>query len=448
MEINLKLNSWQGKFFLSQAKHLAYYGEFRSGKTTIAALRVIKSLAEYPGTWFAIIRNIYSDLIKSTIPQFKRLYDWDITEETFNKSNNILYMQNGSVILFMALDRPDDTKKLKNIELGGFWFDQAEEIHPDIWDMAEGRVAQNCAEGLRIATGNPEGKTWDYYKFFCHPVETITGTWRDKILEKGVYRGENEDHIGFLPPPFLNEANLPKGDYDDLIKTHSSDWVDKYVYGIFTGSGGTVHRDYDEKRHLIRASEYFEIPYYWEHYEGMDYGVSNPTCWLFVRYDRQNDVIYFLDEYYVASHGIAYHAPNVKILRSEYGMPLLTVGCPAAFATERDGRTPAQEYSQKYGINLIPYPAGFEPRVEIVNRRLKQNRIVIFDRCRNLVKQIEGTTWKNIDKIEDHALEAFHRIVAKIDAISGRENYQQLEQRLEQNIKNRPITASIMKEAF
>ena len=121
MEINLTLNSWQGKFFLCQAKHLAYYGEFRSGKTTVAALRVIKSISEYPGTWFAIIRNNYQDLTKSTIPQFQRLYDWDQTGETFNRSNHILHLRNGSVILFMALDRPDDTRKLKNMELGGVW---------------------------------------------------------------------------------------------------------------------------------------------------------------------------------------------------------------------------------------------------------------------------------------------------------------------------------------
>lgn len=437
------LNDYQWKFVNCTAKHRAIFSEFQSGKTMIASIDLVKHLKEYPGLQAAVIRNINYDLMSSTLPNLKEIYDWDLTGDDFNKTYKILELKNGSRVLFIALDRPDDVRKLKNIRLGYVMIDQAEEIAYEVFEMAIGRMSRPPSRSVTI--GNFEGRGWYWHEFFENPIETGTGVFKGKQRDYGVFKGADDDHIGFWPPPFLNEKNVRTGYYDEMIATHSSDWTDKYVFGLPTGNAGMVHRDYSEDRHLIRAAEYFEPPKHisWERYEGMDYGISNPTAWLFVVYDREKDIIYFLDEHYEANQNIQYHGPKVKSMRTVYGSPILTVGCPRAFQTEKDGRTPADEYRLKYQINLTQYPIGIEARVEIVNRRFKQNKIRIFDRCQFLRRQIEGMTWKNLEKEENHALEAFHRIVAKIDTMTARNLFRDDDTRRPEK-RSRPETARIM----
>jgi len=438
------MNDYQGYFSDCTAKHRAYFSEFQSGKTTIASGDLIVNCKQFPGIQAAVIRNINYDMLSSTLPNFKEIYDWDLTGDSFNKTHKILEFKNGSRILFIALDRPDDVRKLKNIRLGYVMIDQAEEIVKDVFDMATGRLSKEPNKSVCI--GNFEGKGWYWYMFFANPLTIGTGTFKGKTRDYGIFYGEDKEHIGFWPPPFLNESNIRTGYYDELIADHSSDWVDKYVYGLPTGNAGLVHKDYDENRHLIRATEYFEVPKHisWENYEGMDYGIASPTAWLFVVYDRTTDIIYFLDEHYEANQNIGYHGPKVKSMRSVYGNPILSVGCPKAFQTEKDGRTPADEYRSKYQINLTQYPIGIEARVEIVNRRFKQNKIKIFDRCQFLRRQIEGITWKNLEKEENHALEAFHRIVARIDSTSIRIRLDTPKNEIKMR-RVRPITAGMMR---
>jgi len=452
IEIKTVWNKWQWKFLMSQAKHRALFAEFRSGKTKAAGADLFKHLSEYPGTRAAVIRNIHQELIDSTIPQLKEVHDWDVTGEKFNKSTKILELNNGSIIECFALDRPDDVKKLKNVALGYVMLDQGEEIHPDIYDMALGRMSQKNAPNRSVVIGNFEGKGWYWDKFYAQPVEVETGTFKGKQRDFGIYRGQDENFIGFWPPPFLNVKNLPDGYYDEQIKNHSQDWNDKYMWGLPTGNAGLIHKDYNEQRHLIRAENYFTIPprqeHAWSIYEGMDYGVSNPTCWLFVAYSREDDTIYFLDEYYQSGENIYFHGPKIKKFREEYGRPIWTIGCPRAFQTERDSKCPSDEYASKYNISLIQYPVGIEARIEVVNRRFKLNKIKIFDRCQFLKRQIEGTTWKNMENTENHALEPFHRIVAKIDAESNSSKMRDILKAEPSKKIEQPVSAGIMSMDF
>jgi hypothetical protein len=450
--VDVYWNDYQAMFLECPAKHKALFAEFRSGKTKAWGSEIFKMALDYPGITIGVIRNIHQELVTSTIPQLKAVYDWDYTGEQFNKTDKILRFKNGSLLICFALDRPDDVKKLKNVELGYVAGDQAEEIHPDVIEMAMGRLSQPKMPNKSSWVGNFEGKGEIWYRFFQNPLDVKVGKFSKggvtKERDYGTYCGINKDWIGIWPPPFLNEANLPENYYEELIQSHSEAWVDKYVWGLPVGNAGLIHKDFNEQRHLIRAENYFNVPknmpYVWETYEGMDYGVSNPTCWLFVAYSRVDDTIYFLDEYYQGGENIYFHGPKIKKFREEYGNPAWTIGCPAAFQTERDGKNPASEYLSKYNIALSQYPVGVETRIEIVNRRFKQNKIKIFDRCQFLKRQLEGTTWKNMENVENHALEPFHRIVCKIDADSSSRKMQEVLRSEPVRKIDKPITAGAL----
>ena len=455
--VDIYWNEYQVKYLECTAKHKALFSEFRSGKTKVWGEEIFSIAKKYPGITIGIIRNIHQELITSTLPQLQAVYDWDLTGEQFNKTDKILRMRNKSLILCFALDRPDDVKKLKNVELGHVGGDQMEEMHPDVVDMAIGRLSQPGMPNSSSWIGNFEGKGFYWDMFFKNPLDVHRGRFTKAGVTKerdyGTFCGINEDYIGFWPPPFLNEENLPANYYDDLIRSHSEAFCDKYVWGLPTGNAGLVHKDYNEHIHLVKASDYYEIPNnpLWIKVEGMDYGVSNPTCWLMVAYDRGTQSIHFYDEYYESNQGVSSHGPKVKALRDTYGNPDVTIGCPRAFATEKDGRTPADEYEEQHGILLTPFPIGIDARVEIVNRLFKLGKIKIFERCQFLRRQIEGTTWKNLEKVENHALEAFHRVASWIDVnIISNTASRMIEAESEKRIdrRDRPLTAGLLGREF
>lgn len=58
------------------------------------------------------------------------IYKW-------NKSENLLTLINGHEIYFWGLD---DIEKLKSLELGWFWMDEVDEVNPEAFDVAIGRL--------------------------------------------------------------------------------------------------------------------------------------------------------------------------------------------------------------------------------------------------------------------------------------------------------------------
>jgi hypothetical protein len=437
MNVRVRWNPWQGRFLKCTATHRAMFAEFRSGKTKACGSELFRVARQYPGIRIGVIRNIYQELIDSTIPQLKDVYDWDLTKEVYNQSTKELKLRKGTIVEFFALDRPADSRKLKNVALGFVFFDQLEEIAEEIFDMAIGRLSQQHAPNKSIAAGNFEGKGWYWDRFFTHPIDVKSGKFKGKEREYGEYRGRQKDFRGFWPPPFLNEKNLPYRYYDSQIESHSPSWNDKYMYGIPVGNAGLLHKEFNEARDIIRARDYFIPPdnLGWIKYESMDHGIASPTCWLFVVYDRESDTIYFIDEYYEVQKNMYEHGPNVLKLRQIHGRPNLTIGCPSAFGREKDGKTVADDYRERFQIVLTPHSALIDTRIDTVNRRFSQGKIKIFERCVNLKAQLEHVSWKNYEDVEDHALEPFQRIVAMIDGGGNQVSLASLEKKKHENEK-------------
>jgi len=403
------------KFIEHPARYKAIFAEFRSGKTTLAGLMTLKAAWDYPGLHVVVVRNYRADLYDSTIPQFRNLYDWEAYGGEFVYTHRVLKLQNGSIIAFRALDRPADVKKLKNIEIGWFWVDQAEEVDESIWQMLEGRLSQKGMPNAGIATGNPEGKNWVYYKFFANPLNVRKGVFKGVEREYGLYTGQSEDYLGLWPAPFLNEPNLPPGYYDRLIASNPKPWVDKYVFGKWSGYEGLVYSAFRQDN-IVEEGDYFDPPEHWALIEAMDYGMANPTVWLWLWHDPETDIIWVTDEYYVAGETPGYHAPNVLALRSKLArQPMATVGCPRVFQRERDGATPADEYSQRYGIHIQPMHASLEARWARVAARFEQKKLMVFRRCTNLIRELESLRWDNMKTASNHAVEALERGVMKIE---------------------------------
>jgi hypothetical protein len=196
-------------------------------------------------TRWAIIRNSYPELKSTTIktwgqwvpPQYGRMtFDAPITHHV---KVGDLDME----VLFLALDNPEDVKKLGSLELTGAWVNEAREIPKAIIDALTGRVGRypsrlqgGCKwSGILLDTNPPDDQSW----------------W---------YRLDREDRPkGFeffqQPPGDSPEAenleNLPPEYYERQKAGKEEEWINVYVRGLygFLIEGKPVYPMYRDRVH-------------------------------------------------------------------------------------------------------------------------------------------------------------------------------------------------------
>lgn len=143
-------------FHLDSSPVRGLLGPIGSGKSTACCVEIMARACVQPvdstgkrrSKW-AVIRNTYRELNDTTIQTWM---DWFPEEEcgNFNKGEMThevrLQLADGTEVeldvLFRALDRPKDVKKLLSLELTGAWVNEAREIPKAIIDMLQNRCGR------------------------------------------------------------------------------------------------------------------------------------------------------------------------------------------------------------------------------------------------------------------------------------------------------------------
>ena len=141
------------KFHQDDAFVRALMGPIGSGKSVACCTEIMRRACEQlpwengvrKSRW-AVIRNTYRELIDTTMETF---FDWfprdlGLWRQMDMKWTFVQALPDGTTVhlevLFRALDRPNDIKKLLSLELTGGWLNEAREIPKAILDMLQGRV--------------------------------------------------------------------------------------------------------------------------------------------------------------------------------------------------------------------------------------------------------------------------------------------------------------------
>ena len=430
----VELNMWQSKLVNSDRRFVCLLNEFGSGKSFAASWKAHLLSDNIPNNNGVIIRNLHEDIRRNTAPlycQYALQCDIDLLPSSinYNKSTKAMKYGNNSTINFIALDRAEDVKKIKNDVFGWGWLEQAEELTDEVFPAVVRRTRLNKNKKLNkvFLTANAEEGSWIYDTFFRDELnvihEIINTPYGDKKISHGIWRGIDDDFLGIMAPPGANAMNLPDDYYADIIKTSPQDVVMRYVYNIPTGKGGLVYPFTDAN--IIEEDEYDmylnRISDIDMLFEGQDYGISetNPMVWLFGHRSASTADIIITDEYYEFEKGISAASDYVKSVRATQGyQPHFTVGCPRTFQTEGTSeRKPANLFNE-YGIGITQFPILFDVRQPLVEMEIQSGRLKIFRRCENLIKELKTRKWKDIAKktAKDHATEALERAVSKLIA--------------------------------
>lgn len=259
-------------------------GPFGSGKSVTCTMKLLRNaklqnkIKDQNGWSFrrtAIIRNTYPELRTTTFNTFfawvpKHLGKWRDAGppmlHIIDKENKFDWE-----IYFVALDRPDDIKKLLGIELSDAWINEAREVPKAIVDGLTGRVGRfparwqgGCVNAQIIMDTNPPDT--DHWWYIL--AEQDESNERNRQIVQSMKEAEELLRIkGFLnrdqklisfyaqpsgrSPQAENLRNLKAGYYEFMMAGKDQDWIKVYIDGDygFVMDGLPVYPEYKDNFH-------------------------------------------------------------------------------------------------------------------------------------------------------------------------------------------------------
>lgn len=364
------------QFHDSKAFVRGIMGPFGSSKSSACCMEILtKAQEQAPSpdgirrTRWAIVRNSYPELKTTTIKTWadwcplsfgKIVYDSPITHRIKTRELDI-------EILFMALDREEDVRKLLSLETTGAWLNEAREIPKALLDALTGRVG-------RYPSKNMGGATWSGILMDTNPPDDQS--WWYKLAEEETPK----DWEFFQQPPgdspeAENLQNLPKGYYERLKGGKDPDWIKVYVRGEygFVTEGKAVFPMYRDSAHTSPAvlEPWPEIALSL----GVDFGLTPSAC---IGQKLPDGRWWILDEFVTDNCGIQRFAELLsKYLRSAYPSHIVgsAHGDPAGMARGHDERTAFEIMNSHSSFQTKPAPTNdLTMRLEVVTGAL--NRMV------------------------------------------------------------------------
>jgi|TARA_Y100000052_G_scaffold27446_1_gene35288 hypothetical protein len=401
-------------------------GPVGSGKSVACCIEVLKrALEQKPNqsnirkSRWAVIRNTNPQLKTTTI---KTWLDWFPENEWGAFRWSIPYthhIQKGNLdleVIFLALDRPEDVKKLLSLELTGVWVNEARELPKSIIDACTMRVGRYPSMrdggaswyGVIADTNAPEEDHWwsimsgevpvpdhisrdeaimlvkpDNWSFFTQPA-----AMKEKKEKDGTLVGY-EKNISCE-----NKKNLTKDYYNNVIKGKTKGWIDVYVMNKLGSieEGKPVYPMWNNDLHL--SKEDIE-PAPTSIFIGIDFGLT-PAAVFGQRLPNGRWLI--LQELVCFDMGVSRFSELLRfeIAKNYSGLDVEVYGDPAGdFRAQTDETTPFQILRQN-GIKGKPAPSNdIALRIEAVetalNRLIDQKPGFLVDkRCINLKKGFNG----------------------------------------------------------
>lgn len=240
---NFNPNPIQRSFIESKAPADLFSSRAGEGKSTGLAWAIFSHTRHNPGAAWAVIRDTYENLQKSTQKTF---FEWfppgiygtyHATKKEFTWAEGVAQ----GTVSFVGIDDPTDASKLLSWELAGIAMDEpapavgSAGIDEMVFDLGMTRLRQPNMNwyAMKLATNNPDESHWTYRKFVQPGIEGF------------------RIHQPVAPE---NVQNLPANYYENMRKTlaHRPDLIRRFVDGEFgfQSEGKAVTPQWNDKLHL------------------------------------------------------------------------------------------------------------------------------------------------------------------------------------------------------
>ena len=300
-----------------------------SAKTVESCQKILTLMCEQepndqgirPSRWVAI-RNTFPDLANTTIKDWLELYRdlGHYTQGGIEPPHQTIEfeLEDGTIVqselIFLALDRDDSVKKLRGMQVTGFWLNEIKELPKPIVDMCDlrhGRYPSKAAGGIdptwhgMIGDYNaPDEDHWIY-----HLAEVVRPTGWTFFKQPGglIRKGEKFEEN----PNAENLHNLPEGYYIRGMEGKDFEWIKVNLaneYG-FVMDGKPVYPEFVDSVHTL--DEEYKPDKTLPIILGIDFG-RTPACALLQFIPVMGRWIAF-DEFLTEDMSATSFAPELKL---------------------------------------------------------------------------------------------------------------------------------------
>lgn len=312
-------------------------GPYGSGKSTACCAEIVRRTMEMP-VWcngirrskWAIVRNTSGELETTTLQTWlhwfhnlgahtKRKKPVMTYEHTFKDDKGVCEIE----LIFLALDREDDLRKIRSLEVTGVYVNEASEVPQGTISHFKGRInrypsQQMCSSywsGIIADTNPPDIDHWIYktfeeekpngYRIFKQP-SGLTKIRKDEI-------DPNVEHVATTSGYYT--ANLNADNYKNLKPDYylrmAEGQIEEFIKVFCMGQYGTVilgkkvYPEYNDDFHSANDMQYaggIPISLFW------DYGLT-PAC-LIVQFLPRGQ-LRIMKEFVALDMGIKQFAENI-----------------------------------------------------------------------------------------------------------------------------------------
>ena len=386
----------------------------RWGKSVLSQLIAIKWAVANPGGTVWIVSPTYrqgKQIHWKGLQQILAKTDWVVKKNEVELS---ITLKNGSVIELKGAENPD---ALRGVKLRGLVIDEIASIRNWVWLWSEVlRPTLTDYEAPTIFISTPKGYNhfYELFELGRDPEQTTDGykSWRFTSYDN----------------PYIKEEEI-----DNAKKELTEDTFQQEYMADFRKYTGLVYKEFQREVNVI---EPFDIPDSWSFYSGLDFGSTNPTAWIRIAVD--NDENWFIiAEHYETGQTIDYHAGIINSRR--VGRPdIASYGDPSGaqwiseFAQRGIYITPANKEVgtnfnswvrfgiEKVSEKLKSIPGHSVPRLSQMVDTGGMPGLFIFNTCVATIREFETYRWKEKsvtqaqdlnepdvpEKANDHAMDA------------------------------------------
>jgi phage terminase large subunit len=318
-------------------------GPYGSGKSTWAAAEIVRRACSVP-RWhngrrrsrWGIVRNTSGELATTTLATWLAWFEdlGDVRkrqkpiltyEHSFNDGFGIVELE----LLFIALDRPEDVRKIKSLELTGCYINELSEVPKAALAHMKGRVNRYpskafCHEpywsGIIADTNPPEDDHWIFKDF-------EENTYPGHVLFKqppGLIKDEDDNWV--RNPQCDNFDHLPNDYYEKLAHGQSQEFVKVFCLGEYgaVGFGKRVYPEFNPDFHAVEALAAIQGE---QLILGWDFGLT-PACVVMQLSARGQLLV--LKEYIADGMGIRSFAEAIVIPQIAKDFPYCKIGMSVA----------------------------------------------------------------------------------------------------------------------
>ena len=406
----VKLHQGQYEVAMDRHRYKIVCAGRRWGKSTLSRMSLLQKAVSAKG-YYWIVNPYYR--------QAKMIHWQELLKEVpkgwikrTNEAELSMELKNGSFIQLKGAENPD---ALRGVALKYLVIDEIASIKNWEWlwrEVLRPTLTDYQAPAMFIST--PKGFNHFYDLFMLGQRKRGEyKSWRFTSFEN----------------PYIKREEIEKARKDLSAELFAQEYL-----ADFRKFTGLIYKDFSEEVNIVDP---FPIPEGWRIYRGFDYGFTNPTAWIWIAVDEDENWFVF-DEYYMPQKTTKYFASLLHAHPLD-GRVIASYGDPSAAG-------PIEEYRQ-YRVFITPANKEMGTRqstwvrqgIDKVTEKLKripgkvtkavhrdraledgEPSLYVFRNCRNIIREFNTYRWREKavtaasdlnspdvpEKANDHALDA------------------------------------------